>query len=89
MATMESLFFHCLIGTEFAGRRTDTGERVCGFNSGSCIGTSIDVREDLITRIPENWSMEDAVTILTTYCTVWYGLIERAQLQKSIENEIL
>jgi len=27
--------------------------------------------------------MEDAVTILSTYSTVWYGLIERAQLKKS------
>jgi NADPH:quinone reductase-like Zn-dependent oxidoreductase len=85
MATMETLFFDCLIGTEFAGRRTDTGERVCGFNSGFCIGTSIGVREDLITRIPDNWSMEDAVTIMMAYCTVWYGLIDRAQMQRSIK----
>jgi len=49
----------------------------------------VDVREDLITTIPENWSMEDSVTILSTYATVWYGLIERAQLRKSLfqENE--
>ncbi len=81
----ESLFYDCLIGTEFAGRRTDSGERVCGFSMSRCIATSVDVREDLITPIPDNWSMEDAVTIVTTYCTVWYGLIERAQMQKSIK----
>ena len=79
------MFYDCLIGTEFAGRRTDTGERVCGFSISRCIATSVDVREDLITPIPENWSMEDAVTIVTTYCTVWYGLIERAQMQRSIK----
>ncbi|CAM6032194.1 unnamed protein product, partial [Sphagnum compactum] len=82
MTGPEVLFYDCLIGTEFAGRRTDSGERVCGFNLSRCIATSVDVREDLITTIPDNWSMEDAVTILTTYCTVWYGLIDRAQMQK-------
>jgi NADPH:quinone reductase-like Zn-dependent oxidoreductase len=45
----------------------------------------VDVREDLITPIPENWSMEDAVTIVTTYGTVWYGLIDRAKMQRSIK----
>ena len=85
IAGPESLFFDCLIGTEFAGRRTDSGERVCGFSISRCIATSVDVREDLITPIPDKWSMEDAVTIVTTYCTVWYGLIERAQMHKSIK----
>ncbi len=86
MTGPEGLFYDCLIGTEFAGRRTDSGERVCGFSISRCIATSVDVREDLITPIPENWSMEDAVTIVTTYCTVWYGLIERAQMHKSIKR---
>jgi NADPH:quinone reductase-like Zn-dependent oxidoreductase len=85
IAGPESLFYDCLIGTEFAGRRTDSGERVCGFSLSRCIATSVDVREDLITEIPEKWSMEDAVTVMTTYCTVWYGLIERAQMQRSIK----
>ncbi len=75
----------CLIGTEFAGRRTDTGDRVCGFSLSQCIATSVDVREDLITSIPDKWWMEDAVTIVTTYFTVWYGLIERDQLRQSMD----
>jgi NADPH:quinone reductase-like Zn-dependent oxidoreductase len=33
--------------------------------------------------IPEKWSMEESVTIVSTYCTVWYSLIERARLQRS------
>ncbi len=84
MTGPEGLFYDCLIGTEFAGRRTDSGERVCGFSISRCIATSVDVREDLITPIPDKWSMEDAVTIVTTYCTVWYGLIDRAQLRQSM-----
>ncbi len=84
-AGTEGLFADCLIGSEFAGRRTDTGERVCGFEISRCMASFVDVREDLITPIPENWSMEDAVTIVTTYGTVWYGLIDRAQMQRSIK----
>jgi NADPH:quinone reductase-like Zn-dependent oxidoreductase len=86
MAGIEGLMNDCVIGTEFAGRRTDTGERVCGLGMTRCMASFVDMREDLITPIPENWSMEDAVTIMTTYCTVWYGLLERAQLEESKKN---
>jgi NADPH:quinone reductase-like Zn-dependent oxidoreductase len=78
----------CLIGLEFAGRRTDTGERVFGSMNGRAIATIGDVREDMLCSIPDNWSMEESVTIFTTYFTVWYGLIERAQLRHSITIEI-
>ena len=82
--SIESLFTDCVIGFEFAGRRTDTGERVCGLGVGRSIAAFVDVREDLMTTIPDNWSMDDAVTTLIVYCTVWYGLIERAQIKQSI-----
>ncbi|XP_054161075.1 fatty acid synthase-like [Oppia nitens] len=78
----QMLFTDCLIGFEFAGRRIDTGERVCGFDMSRCYATSIDVNSDLVSPVPDNWSMEDAVTILSTYSTVWYGLIERAHMVK-------
>ena len=80
------MFTDCVIGIEFAGRRTDTGERVCGFNINRCFATSIDAANNSISSIPNHWSMEDAVTILSTYSTVWYGLIERAQIRKGIES---
>ncbi|CAG2105515.1 unnamed protein product [Medioppia subpectinata] len=82
MSGPESLFTDCVLGFEFAGRRADTGERVCGFDMSRCFSTSIDANEDLITKIPDNWSMDDVITILSTYSTVWYGLLERAQLSK-------
>ncbi|CAG2100917.1 unnamed protein product, partial [Medioppia subpectinata] len=78
----QMLFTDCLIGFEFAGRRADTGERVCGFDMSRCYATSIDANDELISRIPDNWSMDDAVSVLSTYSTVWYGLIERAHMQK-------
>ena len=77
-----SLFTECVIGFEFAGRGTDTGERIFGFDMSRCFATSIDAMEDMIMPIPDNWSMDDAVTILVTYSTLWYGLIERAHLKK-------
>ncbi|CAG2110609.1 unnamed protein product, partial [Medioppia subpectinata] len=70
------------IGHEFAGRRADTGERIIGINYGKCVATSTRVNPYLFTTIPDNWSMEDAVTILSPYFTVWYGLIERAHIRQ-------
>ena len=89
VAGPQALFTDCLLGFEFAGRRCDTGARVFGFDTSRCFATSVSPSETLVSKIPEHWSMEEAVTVLCTYSTVWYGVIERAQLQKSIfENNL-
>ena len=67
---------------EFAGRRADTGERVMGMEMSRCFATSIEANEKFITTIPEHWTIDEATTVMTTYSTVWYGLIERAGLKK-------
>ena len=67
---------------EFAGRRADTGERVMGIEMSRCFATSIHANEKFISPIPEHWSMNDACTVMTTYSTAWYGLIERASIKK-------
>ena len=77
-----AIFTDCLLGYEFAGRRADTGERVMGMEATRCLATSIHANEKLITHIPEHWTMDEACTIMITYSTAWYGLIERAQLRK-------
>jgi len=77
-----------VIGTEIAGRRVDTGERVFGLALNRGIATSVYVGEDMITKIPEHWSMEESVSVLSTYCTIWYGLIDRAQLTRSMNFKI-
>ena len=79
----QNLFTDCVLGLEFAGRQTDTGERVMGFDMSRCFATSIETNSGFITHIPDHWSMDDGVTVLSTYSTVWYGLIERANLQRS------
>ena len=75
-----ALFSDCVIGLEFAGRRADTGQRVMGMAESKCLATNIIANINLMTTIPEHWSMEDAVTILSTYSTLWYGLIQKARL---------
>ena len=79
-----SLFTDCVIGIEFAGRRADTGERVMGFAESRAFATNINAKSDWMTIIPDHWSMDDAVTILSTYSTLWYGLIKRGGLQKGL-----
>ena len=79
-----SLFTDCFIGIEFAGRRADTGERVMGFVETRAFATNVNTNSDWLTTIPDHWSMSDAVTILSTYSTLWYGLIERGRLRKGL-----
>ena len=55
-----------------------------GFDGSRCFSSSVYPSEVFITPIPDFWSMEEAVTVVTTYSTVWYGVVERAQLKKSI-----
>ncbi|CAG2122294.1 unnamed protein product, partial [Medioppia subpectinata] len=54
-----------------------------GFDITRCFASSINANENFVTHIPEHWSMDDAITILSTYSTVWYGLIERANLKRN------
>jgi NADPH:quinone reductase-like Zn-dependent oxidoreductase len=77
-----------VIGTDFAGRRIDTGERVFGLTLSRGISTFVYVGEDMIAKIPDHWSMEESVSVLSTYCTVWYGLIDRAQLTRSMNFKL-
>ena len=80
------MFCDNAIGFEFAGRRSDSGKRVFGFGVSRCMATFVDTSQHLLTTIPKHWSMNEAVTILSTYITVWYGLIERAQLRQSMRQ---
>ncbi|CAG2118090.1 unnamed protein product, partial [Medioppia subpectinata] len=62
--------------------KADTGERVMGLEFGRMFCTSANVADNYMTAIPEHWSMAEAVTVLSTYSTVHYGLIKRANLNK-------
>ena len=77
---LEGAVLDCLVGYEFAGRRKDNGERVFGSCISFGIGTTVTTNSPLIFKVPDHWSLEDAATISTVYMTVWYGLIDRANL---------
>ena len=57
-----------------------------GFALSRAFGTKVETREDMITTIPDHWSMDEAVALISTYSTVWYGLIVRAHLKKGNSN---
>ncbi|CAG2109879.1 unnamed protein product, partial [Medioppia subpectinata] len=78
----EVVFMDCTIGGEFAGRLAETGERVMGMESGRCFATSIYAATHTYAKIPDHWSMNDAVSILSTYSTAYYGLIKAGRLRK-------
>jgi NADPH:quinone reductase-like Zn-dependent oxidoreductase len=75
-----------VIGSEFAGRRSDTGERVIGITTGKSIATSIDINPNLLINIPEKWSLEEGASVISGYFTVWYSLINRAQLEEGLSQ---
>ena len=54
-----------------------------GLAIGGSFATNISANDSYLTEIPDNWSMEEAVTIPITYSTVWLALIKRAQMTTS------
>ncbi|CAG2104159.1 unnamed protein product, partial [Medioppia subpectinata] len=78
----EQLLTDCVLGCEYAGRRVDTGERVMGMDMGRAFATSLNANIHSMTTVPEHWSMAEAVTILSTYSTLYYALIKRANIQR-------
>ncbi|CAG2169075.1 unnamed protein product [Oppiella nova] len=78
----EQVFTDCTLGCEYVGRRADTGERVMGIDMGRTFSTSINANLHSMTTVPEHWSMTEAATILSTYCTLYYALIKRANLKR-------
>jgi len=77
-------FIDRVVGFEFAGRRSDTGERVMGISTGKSIATSIDINPNLLVNIPETWSIEEGASTINGCFTVWYSLINRAQLEEGM-----
>ncbi|CAG2176514.1 unnamed protein product, partial [Oppiella nova] len=78
----EQLITDCTLGCEYVGRRADTGERVMGIDMGRTFATSLNANIHSMTTVPEHWSMTEAATILSTYCTLYYALIKRANLKQ-------
>ncbi|CAG2101716.1 unnamed protein product, partial [Medioppia subpectinata] len=50
---------------------------------GRTFANSVNATDKFMTTVPEHWSMAEAATILSTYSTVHYGLIKKANLKKA------
>lgn len=60
----------CILGFEFAGV-TQRGERVMGLIISGAMATQIVPAENLLWRVPEKWSLQEAATIPVVYVTVY------------------
>ncbi|XP_066906939.1 fatty acid synthase [Halyomorpha halys] len=76
----------CVIGFEFCGV-DKKGNRIIGMSNTGAL-TSLVLFDDIIYwKIPDSWTMEEAVTVPVVYATVLYALIERGKLRKG--NSVL
>ncbi|XP_067015649.2 fatty acid synthase [Anabrus simplex] len=71
----------CVIGFEFAGRTSD-GRRVMGMMSSGSVGNVIIADKFFLWPIPDDVSMEDAVTVPVIYGTVLYAFLVVGHIKK-------
>ncbi|CAG9769092.1 unnamed protein product [Ceutorhynchus assimilis] len=77
--TRNRLDQECVLGFEIAGV-LESGERVIGM--GSLLGSIVSADEVLLWKVPDNWSLEEAITVPVVYCTSIVGLITKAKIKK-------
>ncbi|KAK3908916.1 Fatty acid synthase [Frankliniella fusca] len=71
----------CVQGLEFAGRTRD-GRRVMGMMSRGALSNMIICDKRLLWDVPDEWSLEEAVTIPVVYGTSYFALQKAARMQK-------
>jgi hypothetical protein len=81
-----SEFVDKVMGFEFGGRRSDSGVRVMGISTGRSIATSIEINKNLLVNVPDNWTIEDGVSSISAYFTIWYSLLTKAQLDDGLHQ---
>lgn len=74
------------MGFEFGGRRSDTGVRVMGISTGRSIATSIETNKNLLVNVPDSWTIEDGVSAISAYFTIWYSLLTKAELEEGLHQ---
>ncbi len=60
-------------GREFAGRRTDTGERVMGYTQRGAFAEKIATSPSLLWPVPQNWPAEEAAAFPVNYFTAYFA----------------
>ncbi|XP_044747246.1 fatty acid synthase-like [Coccinella septempunctata] len=69
-----------ILGLEFAGRDSN-GDRLMGLVESRSLATTVMLDNQFYWKVPEKWSLEEAATIPVAYCTAYYSLIQRGNLQ--------
>jgi len=70
----------CLLGLEFSGRDA-SGSRVMGILSAKGLASVVDVDQDFLWSVPDDWSLEQAATVPVAYSTAFYALVVRGGIQ--------
>ena len=69
-----------LLGIEYSGHDS-LGRRVMGLVRFGALSTSVVSQRNVLWDIPETWTLEDAATVPSAYCTAFCGLIQHGRLQ--------
>lgn len=69
-----------VLGLEFAGTISGTGQRVMGFNNSRALAVSILANREFLWPIPDGWTTVQASTVPVVYSTCYYALIIRAKI---------
>jgi len=71
----------CLMGIEYAGI-TKGGRRVMGMKPAGAMATHVEADKILCWEVPQNWSLEEAVTVPCVYGTVYAAFFITTKIQK-------
>ncbi|XP_043506116.1 fatty acid synthase-like [Polistes fuscatus] len=69
------------IGFEYSGISFN-GRRIMGMNRNRCISNFCKLNETFSWTVPENWSLEDAATVPSVYCTSVAALYTYGKMKK-------
>lgn len=81
VVTMDRLEQECVQGFEFAGKLAN-GKRVMGMITTKAFSNLVIACSHTLYPVPDEWKMEEAVTVPVVYGTVYYAFFMRVRLQK-------
>src|SRR5438093_10164911 len=72
--------FPLILGSDGAGRREDTGERVLVTRAGGTYAELVAVAEDNVWAIPDSVEASAAAALGVPYTTAWWSVVEPGEL---------
>ncbi|XP_032662832.1 fatty acid synthase-like [Odontomachus brunneus] len=74
-------FNECMLGVDYAGINT-AGHRIMGMQKYRTMSNIVEYDRNLCWRVPDDWSLEDAVTVPCVYATCYYALYMCGNMKK-------